>query len=65
MNAGQMPWGKYRGEWVRDIPTQYLEWLVGDKCFNGLSTTTQSAVKLELKDRESKNESINHINKSK
>jgi hypothetical protein len=24
----RMPFGKHKGEWVHDIPTDYLEWLV-------------------------------------
>lgn len=24
----KFPWGKYRGQWVREIPTDYLKWVV-------------------------------------
>lgn len=24
----KMPWGKYKGKWLKEVPTDYLKWCV-------------------------------------
>lgn len=54
MNIGQMPWGKYRGEWIEDLPQNYLEWIYKSVSFLSLPIGTQRAIIAELKKRENK-----------
>lgn len=40
----KMPWGKYKGHWLKDIPDEYLLWCVE----NWRDQTTSEMFKTEL-----------------
>jgi hypothetical protein len=44
-----MPWGKYKGKWLREIPGSNLFWLL-ESC-EGLSATLRSDIEQELSNR--------------
>lgn len=46
----KMPWGKYRGYYVKDIPTDYVKWAVLNYTDRGMA----EMMSLELQRREPK-----------
>jgi hypothetical protein len=44
-----MPWGKYRGQDLADVPSSYLAW-VADEC-DRLQPWLEAAIRCELADR--------------
>lgn len=33
----KMPWGKYKGYFLKDVPTDYLKWCVKEYTDNGMA----------------------------
>jgi len=33
----KMPWGKYKGYFLKDVPTDYLKWFVREYTDNGMA----------------------------
>jgi hypothetical protein len=54
-----MPFGKYKGRKVSDVPTEYLDWLIGQHAMHGFRNCTKEdglrlleAIGCELNDRD-------------
>jgi hypothetical protein len=45
----RMPWGKYAGKWLDEIPLGYLGWLLEEARF--LQPELREAIKVEIEDR--------------
>lgn len=48
-----LPWGKYAGEDLEDVPNSYLEWLDENMVLrNNRDVSIHAAIRKELKDRD-------------
>jgi uncharacterized protein (DUF3820 family) len=50
-SLGQIPFGKYKGIDMEDVPTSYLEWIKGEKWFQTREPILHENILKELKYR--------------
>lgn len=43
-----MPWGKFKGEKMIDVPTWYLDWLYGEMVEKGYNSTSSRELKIYI-----------------
>lgn len=51
-SLGQIPFGKFRGIDIEDIPDDYLKWVIGEDWFKVKFKTLCEIIKKELKYRD-------------
>ena len=51
-SLGQIPFGKFKGIDIEDIPDSYLEWISGELWFRSREPNLHENIKKELKYRE-------------
>ena len=44
MGPSFMPWGKYRGEHIDDLPEEYVKWIITADCYKFLKESTQRII---------------------
>jgi len=50
-SLGQIPFGKYKGKDIEDIPNSYLNWIVGEDWFKVKYKDLCNTIRKELKYR--------------
>ena len=50
-SLGQTPFGKYKGVDIEDVPTDYLEWIIGEKFFKDKHKQLREIIVKELEYR--------------
>lgn len=46
--SGTMPWGKYKGQQIKDIPISYLSWLTTLPNYKGIKKNTRTVIEYEI-----------------